>query len=344
MTLLLASVRYVGLLLIITNFLVPMISYSSNSGLTIIVTFPNLIDDVSLIKCDLDKVYSLLPSSVDPHDYSLTLTDVKLLEQADLIISTAHTHFELRISELRDQGVIKAVILEIPKVSGIKLLKNPSTGLLNLHMPIYDPSNYLVFLRNLTDTLKHLNPACAGVYEFRYESVKNRINELVSSVEQLNLKGVGVNPLVQYAVSWLGINLTRFLIPEEDVSPTSGMVRDIEDQVRKGYVDVIVVTTEENTYVSYLKSLGLQYGIPVLEVPPPFTEGSILSKLENIASQVTKIKTSTAITQANHEEYLKNILLLTLLGSVTLSLLVWLVFQAIRSRRISTSFRVSNYA
>ncbi|MEM1703052.1 MAG: zinc ABC transporter substrate-binding protein, partial [Zestosphaera sp.] len=130
--------RYVGLLLILVSFLNPLISYSSNStGITIVVTFPNLADDVNLIMCDSDRVYSLLPPSIDPHDYSLTPADVKLLEQADLIISTAHTHFELRISELRDQGVIKAVVIEIPKVSGIKLLQNPSTGLPNLHMPIY---------------------------------------------------------------------------------------------------------------------------------------------------------------------------------------------------------------
>ncbi|MEO3993921.1 MAG: zinc ABC transporter substrate-binding protein [Desulfurococcaceae archaeon TW002] len=337
----LVKVRYVGLLLIITSFLTPLISYSNNSaGLTIVVTFPNLVDDISLVKCDLDTVHSLLPPSVDPHDYSLTLTDVKLLEQADLIISTVHTHFELRISELRDQGVIKAVILEIPKARGIKLLKNPSTGLPNLHMPIYDPNNYLEFLRNLTNTLKYLNPACAEVYEFKYESVRNKINELMSSVERLNLRGIGVKPMVQYAVSWLGINLTKLLIPEEDVSPTSGTMRDIEDQVRGGHVDVIVVTTEENTYVSYLKSLGSQYGIPVLEVPLPFSEGSIISKLENIVSQVTKIKTSTIIAKASLREC-PNILLLTLLGSVTSLLLIWLVFHAVRSKRISASFRVS---
>ncbi|MEM4594416.1 MAG: zinc ABC transporter substrate-binding protein [Zestosphaera sp.] len=333
--------RYVGLLLILVSFLNPLISYSSNStGITIVVTFPNLADDVNLIMCDSDRVYSLLPPSIDPHDYSLTPADVKLLEQADLIISTAHTHFELRISELRDQGVIKAVVIEIPKVSGIKLLQNPSTGLPNLHMPIYDPYNYLEFMRNLTNTLKRLNPACAGIYENKDELVRSKINELLSSVEPLNLRGIGVSPVVQYAVSWLGINLTSFLIPEEGVSPTTSVVREIEDQVKKGYVDLIIVTEEENTYVSYLRSLGVQYGVPVLEVPLPFISGSVVSKLENIADQVAKIKTQTLTNDADRGKYLSDMLPLILLGSATLLLLAWLIIHSTRTKKTSIHLEV----
>lgn len=329
--------RYVGLLLILVGSLSSVTSYSSNStGLTIVVTFPNLVDDVSLIKCDLDRVYSLLPSSIDPHDYSLTPADVELLKQADLVISTAHTHFESRIAELRDQGLIKAVIIEIPRVPGIRLLQNPNTGLPNLHMPIYDPRNYLEFLRNLTNTLEHLNPACAETYESRYELVKSRINELLSSVKPLNLRGVGAKPVVQYAVSWLGINITVFLVPEEDVGPTPNAIREIEDQVRRGYVDVIVVTAEEDAYVNYLRNLGAQYGIPVVEVSLPFSEGSIVSKLESIASQAIKIKTSTTA-EGSNEKYSSSTLLMILLGSAASLLLVWLVYSVTRSKKISAS-------
>lgn len=331
---------HIGLLLLLASLLTPLISHSSNlTGLTIVVTFPSLADDLNLIRCDSDKVYSLLPSSVDPHDYSLKPADVELLEQADLIVSTAHTHFESRITELSNQGVIKAVILEIPRVPGIKLSQNPSTGSANLHMPIYDPINYLEFLKNLTNTLRRLNPACAGVYEAKYETVRDRINKLLSSVERLSLRGIGVNPVVQYAVSWLGINLTSLLIPEEGVSPTPSVVLEIEDQVKKEYVDVIVVTTGENTYVNYLRDLGTQYNIPVLEVPLPYTEGSIISKLENIANQVIKIKTSK-ITTASGYESRDNTFLLILSGSVTSLLLAWLILQVVRAKRTNAAQEV----
>ena len=324
------KIIHVELLIILVSFLNPLTSFSSSNptGLTIVVTFPNLVDDVNLIKCDSDKVYSLLPPSVDPHDYSLKPADVELLRQADLIISTAHTHFELRITDLRNQDVIKAVVLEIPKVPGIKLLENPSTGLPNLHMPIYDPNNYLKFMKNLTSTLTSLNPACAETYELNYESVRKKITELLSKAEQLNMRGVGAKPIVQYAVSWLGINLTRFLIPEEDVSPTPNIVAEIEDQVKKGYVDIIVVTTEEDTYVNYLKNLGTQYGIPVLEVPTPFTEGSVLSKLENIVNQTYRIRTPIT-TQVGSEERSNNILLLVLVGLFASLPIAWLIIRKI---------------
>jgi zinc/manganese transport system substrate-binding protein len=333
----LAKVWYVGILLMLVNLLTPLISYSSGStGLTIIATFPNLVDDINLIKCDLDKAYSLLPPSVDPHDYSLTPADIELLKQADLIVSTSHTHFESRISELRNRGDIKAVIVEIPKIPGIRLLQNPSTGLPNLHMPIYDPSNYLIFLRNLTDTLKRLNPACSDVYEAKYELVRENITKLLNSVERLSLRGVGVKPVVQYAVTWVGINITNLLVPEEGVSPTPKDVSEIDELVRGGRVDVIVVTAEEDTYVSYLRSLGTQYGVPVLVVPLPFTEGSVISKLEEVVEQLANLEASSTTTQKPGTYYPNNTLLLVLLGSASSLLLALLIYRVVRVRGISS--------
>jgi len=329
-----AKAWYVGVFLILANLLTPLISYSSNSaGLTVIATFPNLVDDINLIKCDSDKVYPLLPPSVDPHDYSLTPADIELLNQADLIVSTAHTHFESRINELRDRGDLKAVIVEIPKIPGIRLLQNPSTGLPNLHMPIYDPGNYLIFLRNLTDTLKSLNPACAGVYEAKYELVRGNITELLNSVKRLSLRGVGVKPVVQYAVTWVGINITDLLIPEEDVSPTPKDVSKVEELVREGRVDVIVVTDEEDAYVNYLRSLGTQYGVPVLVVPLPFTEGSVISKLGKIVEQLNNIEATSSITQSPGTYHPDNTPLLVSLGFALSLLLALLIYRAIRVRR-----------
>jgi len=332
------KVWYVGVLLILANSLTPLISYSSNSaGLTIVATFPNLVDDINLIKCDLDKVYSLLPPSIDPHDYSLRPEDVELLKQADLIISTAHTHFELRINELRNRGDLKAVIIEIPKIPGIKLLQNPSTRLPNLHMPIYDPNNYLIFLRNLTNTLKHLNPACAETYEARYKLVEENITKLLSNVKRLSLRGVGVKPVVQYAVTWVGINITDFLIPEEDVSPTPTTVSKIEELIKRGHVDVIVLTAEEDAYVNYLRSLGTQYGMPVLVVPLPFTEGSVISKLEKVVEQLTNIEVSSSTAQAPGTYYPDNTLLLILLASMSFLLLALLIYYVTRIRSAKSS-------
>ncbi len=334
------KVWYVGVLLILANSLTPLIGYSSNSaGLTIIATFPNLVDDINLIKCDSDKAYPLLPPTVDPHDYSLTPADIELLKQADLIVSTAHTHFESRINELRSQGDLKAVIIEIPKIPGIKLLQNPNTGLPNLHMPIYDPNNYLVFLRNLTNTLKRLNPACAEIYEARYELVEENITKLLSSAKRLSLRGIGVKPVVQYAVTWAGINITDFLVPEEDVSPTPKTVSEVEELIKRGYVDVIVLTAEEDAYVNYLRNLGTQYGVPVLVVPLPFTEGSVISKLEKIVEQLTNIEVSSSTTRVPGTYYPDNTLLSILLGSTSSLLLALLIYRVMRARSVKSRLK-----
>lgn len=278
----------VVLLLVRAN---PLMSSSSDDGLRIVVTFSNLVDDINMVKCREDRVVSILPQLVEPHDYYLTPEDVRLLKQANLIISTAHTHFELEIRELIGAGEINSVLIEVPKIPGVKIVKNPATGMDNLHMPIYDPRNYLTFMRNVTETLKRLNPSCSLIYEANYAVVKAKVESLLARNTTYLLRGIATKPAAQYAVTWLGVNVTRLVIPEEGVSPTTTTILEIEDMLRTRSVEILIVIKGDE-YSDYLRSLGKQYGVPVIEIPTPFTQGSMISKLEYVVAQIAEIQVS----------------------------------------------------
>ncbi len=264
----------VGLTLLISNA----------NGLNVVVTFPNLKYDLKLIAPN-DTVVSITKPGVDPHNYQLTPKDVATLKRADVIISTAHTPFEIKIRELVESGEIKAELIEIPKIPGIRILKNPDTGLPNLHMPIYDPHNYEVFLRYVAKKLSQLNPN--GDYIERAEIVCKRVEEIVSNTKKLNAFAVADLPVVQYAVSWLNVTIRHLLIKEPGLPALPEDVRAVENMKN---VQLVVVTDTNSTASQMLKSIAEERGIPVLVVPSPIEGGSILKKLKFISEEVNNLK------------------------------------------------------
>ena len=172
-----------------------------DEGLLIVTTFPSLVNDIKQLVTQSDHVVSLVPIGVDPHEYQLTVGDVELLRRADVIVSTGHTPFEKRIRELVEVGELSAVLIEIPRIKGIEILNNPMTGLPNLHMPIYDPLNYIIFIDNVTRTLQKLKPENADIYDSKRLSIILNISRLLARTPRIYLEAVADIPPTQYAVS-----------------------------------------------------------------------------------------------------------------------------------------------
>ncbi len=264
----------IGLILLISNA----------NGLKIVVTFPNLKCDVKLIAPN-DTIISIAKPGVDPHNYQLTPKDVNILKRADVIISTAHTPFEMKIREIVESGEIKAELIEIPKILGIRILKNPATGLPNLHMPIYDPHNYEVFLRYVAEKLSQLNPN--GDYMRRAEKICKQIDEIVVNTKKLNAVAVADLPSAQYAVGWLNVSISHLLIKEPGLPALPEDIREIENAKN---VQLAVITDTKSKASQMLKSIAEEKGIPVLVVPSPIAEKSILEKLKFISKEVNNLK------------------------------------------------------
>ncbi len=262
---------------------------SNANGLNIVTTFSNLKDDVKLIAPN-DTVLSITKPGVDPHSYQLTPNDVEVLRDADVIISTAHTPFEMKIRELVNSGEIKAKLIEIPRIPGIKILSNPVTGLPNYHMPIYDPENYKIFLKYIAEELSKLNPN--GRYLERANEVCKEIDELVKKTKKFNCIAVADVPVVQYAVSWLNVSIKYLLLKEPDLPALPDDVRRVEEGIENGEVQVVVVTDSKASKI--LKDLAREYGIPILYVPSPMTEGSTFGKLIKISNEVKGLRVERA--------------------------------------------------
>ena len=288
------STKVVLMVIVVLIIAAALATYRRPNGeyhYTVVVTFANLEDDVSQLLCPGDGITYIAPPGVDPHTYQLTLRDRRILEETDLIISTGHTPFERGIREMVENVEIHARLIEIPSIPGIEIRDNPVTGQPNLHMPIYDPQNYLVFMNQVKQALSEINPSCAQHYREAYQEVEERINAILSNAPRLDgVSAVGATPVVQYAVGWTGINITTLLVPEPDTPLTGQDIQRVENILSSGKATLIIVPDNSPPQlVEKINELATQYSVQVVTIPNPILQGSIPDKLEQISSNLREV-------------------------------------------------------
>ena len=291
-----------------------------NNGLLIVTTFDNLKYDVEQLLAPGDKVVSLVPPGVDPHTYSLRPQDIELLEKADLIVSTGHVAFEKQIEKMVEEGVIKAELIEIPDIPGIKVLDNPVTGEPNLHMPIYDPYNYIVFISRLARAMASLRPGVKNVYIEKETQVVNKVVEIISSTRRITGIGVGEAPPIQYAVEWMGLKIEYLVLIQPGVPAPPSLLKQINEQAERHKIDYVVVIGNSTTPAhELLLNLAKKYGLKTIVIPSPTSPSSILDKLKYIVWEInSSIPVNTPVNpMSNHNEQLPASQATLLLGLCT---------------------------
>ncbi len=262
---------------------------SKGKGLLLVVTFPSLTSDVKQLLCPQDRVISLVPPGVDPHTYTLSLEDIEEAKRADLVISTGHAPFEIKL-----RGYINTKrLVEIPRIPGMRIENIIGTSSPNLHMPIYDPHNYIVFVNYVAKRLAELRPACSSHYLAMARKVSNKVVEITESSPRLNVQGVGSTPLVQYAVSWLGIRLKALMMTSPEAGITGQQFEKVKGLLASHRAEIAVIVSSSPGKCTPMgkadeKTLALakQYKVPVLCVPSPLVQEPIPDKLEAIIVQV----------------------------------------------------------
>lgn len=267
-------------------------SAEKSKGLLIVVTFPNLVYDVKQLVCESDQVVSLVPPGVDPHTYTLSLADVEKAEKADIVISTGHAPFEIRLREY----ISPEKLIEIPRIPGIRIENIIGTSSPNLHMPIYDPHNYIVFIKFVAERLAKLRPQCKQHYLTSARIVENKVAEIIESSPRLEVSGVGSTPLTQYAVGWLGIRLRALMLVSPEAGITAQSYERLKTLMASHSISVAVVTSlsmngckPAGKADEKVLTLANTYHVPVICVPAPFTAAPIPDKLEHIALQAKKL-------------------------------------------------------
>jgi len=261
---------------------------SKERGILIISTFPSLVDDIKLVACENETVKAIVPKGVDPHEYQLTPEDADLLKRATIIVSTAHAPFEMKIRNLVEENETKAILLEIPKIPGIKILKNPVTGKPNYHMPIMDPRNYIVFMKELVSTLNKVNPRCTSIHEQKLHELSIEMGELLKFREEYNMTIIASDPTIQYEVSWLGLKVKYLFIVEHNTPASFDELNKISQAIRNGEVHCIIASTSTSMQLQNLiNEIKIENNkIKIIYIPGPLANGTIPSKLNETVRSI----------------------------------------------------------
>ncbi len=242
---------------------------------TVVTTFPGLKPDILSVAggCNVTVVELV---AGDPHTAQLSPSQARLLAEADIVVTMGHTPADVKAEELAS-----GIVIDIPSIEGIKLLDLPGDGV-NLHYPIYDPENYLVFLDAIAHAMEgagctpDYNSTAARAARSLIDNYKGKANGVV---------GVADQPFIQYAVTWLGVDV-RIVLRQGEHSQASGMMLDEAARLLdEGAVAFVAVDEDGNPITSegeWLLREAQSRGAPLVRVPAPYLERATPELLEQV--------------------------------------------------------------
>ncbi len=265
----------------------------ASRGLLIVATLPSLAEDVKLIAAPGDRVVALIPPGVDPHTYQLKPRDVALLGEADVVVSSGHTRFEKEVKRLVEEHRIRALLVEVPSVVGIKLYKMPGTSIIDYHMPIYYPDNYIAFMKRLVEVLEKLNPDKRKYYEANLLKITKLVEDLKTLVQLSEKPCVGDKPYTLYVCKWISRGRILVLEKAPGAPITPSTLAEAAKLLSLGGLAVVSwppSSPSSRTLLDYAKRM---HSI-IVRVYPPSTSKPILESIEEAALELAELKTTTS--------------------------------------------------
>ncbi|MEB3860441.1 MAG: zinc ABC transporter substrate-binding protein [Desulfurococcales archaeon] len=255
-------------------------------GLVVVATFPGIEEELERLACS-DDIVVTASFSADPHSPAVRPSFARALERADVIILMAHT----RLDELAEVIGGDATKINVEEYS-IELAEIGGTPI--THYPIYDPINYASFLREVAESMSAKRPECAAHYRAVAEELASTVME---SYKRLNgsLSGkpaIVSSALAANAVGWLGLDIKAIISmgPESQVSPR--ILKEAEEALAHGAI-AVVMTDDRGKPLGrpseWLLEKAEEYNTPIILVETPFSQGSLASKIEQVAMQAASI-------------------------------------------------------
>ena len=280
------------------------------SAQKIVVTFPAY--DIVLKEAFPNAdVITLTRGVSDPHMYQLTPQDLQMLKaltERDVIISSMHAPFELRIAELAKNGEIKAKLIDLTKIQWYltwdgELVKGAEHdheehdhgkhdhgahkhdhdahkhdhGGLNLH-------DHGVFPPNVFILIEEVSKATGLKPDQNFIQKLKQLNATYAN--KFSGKAIAINPAAQYVLYWLGFRDIALFIKEPGVPPSPADLQKALQYAKEGAPALaVVVRGEALRIVDNFRNKMNEHGTQPKIITADFSK-SYLSTLENLAKEI----------------------------------------------------------
>jgi len=273
------------------------------SAQKIVVTFPAY--DIVLKEAFPNADVILLTKGVsDPHMYQLTPQDlqmIKALTERDVIISSMHAPFELRIAEMTKNGEIKAKLIDLTKIQWYltwdgELVKGAEHdhgehdhgkhdhgahkhdhGGLNLH-------DHGVFPPNVFILVEEVSKATGLKPDKNFIQKLKQLNATYAN--KFSGKAIAITPAAQYILYWLGFRDIALFIKEPGVPPSPADLQKALQYAKEGAPALaVVIRGEALRIVDNFRNKMNEHGAQPKIITADFSK-SYLSTLEDLAKEI----------------------------------------------------------
>jgi ABC-type metal ion transport system, periplasmic component/surface adhesin len=269
------------------------------SAQKIVVSFPayNIVLKEAFPNAD---VILLTKGVSDPHEYQLTPQDLQMLKaltERDVIVSSMHAPFELKIAEMVKSGEIKAKFIDLTKIQWyltwdgelVKLAGLPHDhGGVNMH-------DHGVFPPNVFALVDEVSKVTGLEPDQNFIQKLKQLN--ATYADKFSGKAIAITPTAQYILYWLGFRDIAVFIKEPGVPPSPADLQKVVQYAKEGAPALAVVVRGEalkivDNFRAKMNELGAQPKI----ITADFSK-NYLSTLGNLAKEIAAAAKPTEAAQ-----------------------------------------------
>ena len=197
------------------------------------------------------------------HDYTLTTSDMKKIESADIFVinGLGMESFLDKVIEARNDLEIVDSSRNINNVIVDENINNPHIWT-NLN-------NYILQIENISNALQEFDLNNAEIYKentSKYiEKIKSLQDEYSEELESLNnKKAICLNEAFEYLGQDLGINMTSIRTDHEESSMSAEMLKNLIDKANNEEINMIIIDKNDNK--SNAETIANETGAKIYEL------------------------------------------------------------------------------
>ena len=172
------------------------------------------------------------------HDYTLTTTDLKKFENADIFVENGYDMEQFSQKIIDSYPNVKMID------SSTKIMDFVQEGEeVNPHFWT-SIDNYILQVEAITEGLKELDSSNIDLFEQNKNTYVQKLQELKSSYEEFNFEEnsvVSLNESFSYLFKFIGINETLIKTDHENSSLSAETVREVIEEVKGTGIQAIVI-------------------------------------------------------------------------------------------------------
>lgn len=333
--------KKISLMIVLTMIvLVPNIIQSNiegNLGKIMVATSLGVIKNiVKRIGGSRVEVFSIIPSNIEPHQFTLTPQIISQVLNSNLIIIDGHFEWEYKLIEqiAKDKGAnLENTIINLIEYKDYMIILDvpPEMGLSgkNYHGYWILPENIITIAKIVCEKLSQIDLEGKSYYYENLQNLLEDISKIKRLIEELKTKINGKNVVLgflseQYIAYLFNLKIAAILSLEEGIPPTPGNINKAYSALQNGGLIIVSDISSKMPVYNAIIEISKETGSPVIEVMIMGDMDYTLMMAYNIGKIDGIVSTATTMNPQN--EYELNIIIMTVLSVLTIISLIEFIY------------------